>query len=152
MANKEVTTLPADYIPSPAETAETAPAEFEGQVHADYADWSVVTSVDESRPFPTLVLGNDRVELHLELGPERLDELLGELAAQIEENGDGDLDYLEPDDAERKPLTRRIGSKAVTASGWPTADRWWRSADSSTRIIVGGIIVAVMVLGLLVTF
>ncbi|MYT20085.1 hypothetical protein GTW69_07250 [Streptomyces sp. SID7760] len=152
MANEEVTTLPADYVPSPAETAEATPAEVEDHVHTDYADWSVVTSVDENRPFPTLVLGNDKLELHLELGPERLDELLGELAAQIQENGDGDLDYLEPDDAERKPLTRRIGSKAVTASGWPTADRWWRSTDSSTRIIVGGIIAAVMVLGLLVTF
>ncbi|MGW0670626.1 hypothetical protein [Streptomyces sp. NPDC002746] len=152
MANEEVTTLPADYVPSPAETGETAPAEFESHVHADYADWSVVTSTDESRPFPTLVLGNDRLELHLELGPERLDELLGELAAQIQEDGDGELDYLEPDGAERKPLSRRIGSKAVTASGWPTADRWWRSTHSGTRIIVVGMIAAVMVLGLLVTF
>ncbi len=152
MARKEVTTLPADYIPSPAETAEAMPAEIEDQVHADYADWSVVTSVDESHPFPMLVLGNDRAELHLELGPERLDELLGALAAQIQESDNGDLDYLEPDDAARKPLTRRIGSKAVNASGWPTADRWWRSADSGTRIIVVGVIVAVMVLGLLVTF
>lgn len=141
--------MSADYVPSPADPA---PAESAGHVHADYADWSLVASVDEFRPFPTLVLGNDRFELHLELGPERLDELLGELAAQMQDNGHGDLDYLEPDDAEQQPLAKRISSKAVTASGWPTADRWWRSIDSGTRIIVGGIIAAVMVLGLLVTF
>ncbi|MFI5749100.1 hypothetical protein ACIBBE_24910 [Streptomyces sp. NPDC051644] len=144
--------MSADYVPSPAEAGEIEPTASAALVHADYADWSLITSVDESRPFPTLVLGNDRLELHLELGPERLDELLAELAAQIQDSGDVDLDYLEPDDAERKPLGRRIGGKAVRASGWPTADRWWRSTESSTRIIVAGIIAAVMVLGLLVTF
>ncbi|MFF3734006.1 hypothetical protein ACFYXM_27790 [Streptomyces sp. NPDC002476] len=143
--------MSADCVPSPAETTKVEPTAPAGHIQADYADWSLVTSVEESRPFPTLVLGNDRLELHLELSPELLDELLAELAA-VQDNGVGDLDCLEPDTAERKPLGRRIGGKAVRASGWPTADRWWRSTDSSTRIIVAGVIAAVMALGLLLTF
>jgi hypothetical protein len=152
VANKEVTTLSADYVPSPAETTEAASPGVAGQVQAYYANWSLVTSADESHPVPTLVLGNDTLELHLELGPERLDELLSDFTAHVQNDGGSDSADLDPDSRERRSLGRRIGGKAVRASGWSTADRWWRATDSSTRIIVAGFIAAVMVLGLLVTF
>ncbi|MFD4948874.1 hypothetical protein ACFWNT_41815 [Streptomyces sp. NPDC058409] len=51
---------------------------------------------------------NDRLELHLGLGPERLDELLAD---------------LEPDGAVWEPLGQRTGGKVVRATRWPTADR-----------------------------
>ncbi|MFE4335373.1 hypothetical protein ACFRQM_40000 [Streptomyces sp. NPDC056831] len=66
---------------------------------------------------------NDRLELHLGLGPERLDELLAELAAQVQDSAAGDFADLESDGAEWEPLGQRTGGKVVRATRWPTADR-----------------------------
>lgn len=120
------------------------------QVLAEYASWGTVTAPSSEHPWPTLVLGNDERELHLALDRELLDDLLVKLAGHAEDSDDSTSEDVEME--ERRPLTRRLGSKAVSASGWPVTSRWWRSAESNTRIIVAGIIAAVMVLGLLVTF
>ncbi|MGW7312222.1 hypothetical protein [Streptomyces sp. NPDC054865] len=137
--------MSAENIAVPAED------DVESALDTAYADWGFVMDADAERLLPTLVLGNDRSELHLELTPVVMDGLLSALVAHGQDNGGGEHD----DDEEtpgRSSLGKRIGTKAFTASGWPTADRWWRSTGSSTRIIVGGVIAAVMVLGLLVTF
>lgn len=140
--------MSAEHIVDP--DLEHAVPDSAPQVLAEYASWGTVMAPSPEQPLPTLVLGNDEYELHLLLDPQRLDELLMEVARYVEE----DEDNAPPDVAgrERRPFTKRLGVKAVSASGWPVTSRWWRSAEPNTRIIVAGVIAAVMLLGLLVTF
>ncbi|MFF1717468.1 hypothetical protein [Streptomyces sp. NPDC058268] len=144
--------MSADYVPTPAETGDVVPDPSE-HVTADFATWGFVADPTDDHPLPALVLGNDRIELHLELEPEVLDEILTNLAAQLQDSEDEEVESdLYEEQSERRPLSRRVGTKAAAVSGWPTANTWWRSTGSNTRIIVAGVIAAVMVLGLLVTF
>lgn len=141
--------MSADHVPPQIEGGDASPDRPE-HVQAGFASWGFVADPTEAHPLPALVVGNDQVELHLELDPELLDELLASLAAQLP---DSDIDLDTPAaTSDRLPLYRIAGTKAVTLSGWPTANRWLSGTGSSTRIIIGGIIAAVMVLGLLVTF
>ncbi|MEU1824084.1 hypothetical protein ABZ502_16855 [Streptomyces abikoensis] len=125
-------------------------SDVSGQVVAEYASWGLVVESNRQQPWPTLVLGNEERELHLVLDQDLLEELLAGLVDQMHDNGGGERGDIV--NGERRPLPRRLGSKAASASGWPAASHWWRSAESNTRIVVAGIIAAVMVLGLLVTF
>ncbi len=70
--------MSADEVPPLDEIREAEPTESAAHVQVDCAAGSLVASVDESHPFPTLVLRNDRHELHLEPSPERLDEILSQ--------------------------------------------------------------------------
>ncbi|MFI1226264.1 MULTISPECIES: hypothetical protein [Streptomyces] len=141
--------MSADYVSPPGDTTPDTPEE-PGGVRADFAAWGFVAEPTEDHPLPALVLGNGHSELYLELEPETLDWLLAELTAQIQYPEDDSDDYQ--DGYVRLPLSRRVGMRAAAASGWPAANSWWREAGSNTRIIVAGVIAAVMVLGLLVTF
>ncbi|MFF2228717.1 hypothetical protein ACFVV7_35965 [Streptomyces globisporus] len=141
--------MSADFIPPP----DNVPPDVWEQpdaVRAAYATWGFVAEPTPDQPMPALIVGNDTLELHLELVPEVLHELLTGLEAHAQFADVSPAGYT----GEPVPsaLPRRVGKRAVVASGWPAANGWWRAADGNTRIIVAGIIAAVMVLGLLVTF
>ncbi|MEV8336660.1 hypothetical protein [Streptomyces niveus] len=120
------------------------------EISTDYATWWAVTPPTDDQPYPVLVLGTSESELHLELAPDLQDHLLVTLAEQVDEYTEG-IHGTEHQHV-REPLARRVSAKAVSASGWRTADRWWRSSGAGTQIVVVGAIAAVMILGLLVTF
>ncbi|MFE3629449.1 hypothetical protein [Streptomyces goshikiensis] len=127
------------------------PDEMQPEVVAEYATWgSVIAPVSEGGG-PSLVLGTEERELHLVLDAALLDSLLLDLATYVADEHDQAGEDLS-EVGEQRPLGKRLGSSAMSASGWPVTSRWWRSAQSNTRIIVVGVIAAVMVLGLLVTF
>lgn len=141
--------MSADYTPPPANAA-TEPSEPPGEVRADFATWGFVGVPTPDQPMPALIVGNNDIELHLELDPEVLHQLLADLGAQAQ-YADGSSDIYQEDPG-YPPLPRRVSKRAVAASGWPAANVWWRATDANTRIVVAGVIAAVMVLGLLVTF